>query len=224
MNSPPARIGPKLRTWLGAMLPGARQRRIQTATYAGEWVDDNRSALASEGPLWVALGDSTAQGVGASTRSHGYVLEVLRRLRAQRDGAWRVVNLSVTGARAADVVAHQIPAMTALPTATLVTCAVGVNDLLRTSQAELEDDLRRLAGRLPGGSLLANLPQGLSRRRSGSVNALVEELVESHGLVLVDLERHTAPPWSGKFAADHFHPNDTGYRDWVDAFCAALDL
>jgi acyl-CoA thioesterase I len=213
-----------MRAWLGAMLPGARERRIQSATYAREWLDDNRSALASEGPLWIALGDSTAQGVGASTRSQGYVLEVLRRLRAKRDPMWRVVNLSVTGSRAADVVAHQLPAMKSLPAPALVTCAVGANDLLRRSQAELEDGLRRLAAHLPGGSLLANLPQGLSRRRSEAANALVEKLVESHGLVLVDLSRHTAPPWKGKFAADHFHPNDTGYRDWVDAFCEALDL
>ena len=136
---PRARVGPKVRTWLGALLPGARARRIQSATYAREWVDDNRSALASEGPLWVALGDSTAQGVGASTRSNGYVLAVLRRLRAKRDPAWRVVNLSATGARAADVLDHQIPAMTSLPSPALVTCAVGANDLLRTPQADLEE-------------------------------------------------------------------------------------
>jgi len=221
---PRARVGPKVRTWLGALLPGARARRIQSATYAREWVDDNRAALASEGPLWVALGDSTAQGVGASTRSNGYVLAVLRRLRAKRDPAWRVVNLSATGARAADVLDHQIPAMTSLPSPALVTCAVGANDLLRTPQADLDEVLRRLSARLPRGSLLANLPQGLSRRRSEAVNAIVEELVEAHGLVLVDLWRHTAPPWRGKFAADHFHPNDAGYRDWVDAFCAALDV
>src|SRR5438309_2758759 len=42
---PRARVGPKVRTWLGALLPGARARRIQSATYAREWVDDNRAAL-----------------------------------------------------------------------------------------------------------------------------------------------------------------------------------
>lgn len=206
------------------MLPGARARRIQSAAYATEWLDDNRSVPAADGPLWIVLGDSTAQGVGASTRAHGYVLEVLRRLRSERDPAWRVVNLSATGDRVADVLARQLPAMTDLPAPALVTCAVGANDLLRTRQAVLEDHLRDLAARLPGGSLLANLPQGLSPRRSEATNALIRELVEQHGLVLVDLWQHTGPPWRGKFAADHFHPNDTGYRDWVAAFCAALDL
>jgi lysophospholipase L1-like esterase len=223
VNRRPARVGPTMRAWLGAMLPGARERRIQAAAYAGEWLDDNRAALASDGPLWIALGDSTAQGIGASARSHGYVLEVLRSLRTERDPAWRVVNLSATGDRVADVLARQIPAMTKLPAPALVTCAVGANDVLRTPQATLEDGLRRLAARLPGGSLLANLPQGLSRRRSETTNGLVRELVEGHGLVLVDLWRHTGPPWTGKFAADHFHPNDTGYRDWVVAFREALE-
>jgi acyl-CoA thioesterase-1 len=220
----PRGVGSKVRSWLGAMLPGARERRIQSAAYAREWLDDNRSALGSDGPLWIALGDSTAQGVGASTRAHGYVLEILRRLRVERDPAWRVVNLSATGDRAADVLARQIPAMTDLPAPALVTCVVGANDLLRTSQAALEDGLRRLATCLPAGALLANLPQGLSRRRSEATNALIQELVDRHGLVLVDLWRHTAPPWRGKFAADHFHPNDTGYRDWIVALCEALDL
>ena len=37
----------------------------------------NEPALAADGPLWVVLGDSTAQGLGASSPLHGYVGQVL---------------------------------------------------------------------------------------------------------------------------------------------------
>jgi hypothetical protein len=37
------------------------------------WEESNERARSAEGPLWVALGDSTAQGIGASTPDRGYV-------------------------------------------------------------------------------------------------------------------------------------------------------
>src|SRR4051794_31508287 len=84
------------RLWrgLGSYLPGARERRAQTTTYLAEWSDDNAAAQRATGPLWVVLGDSTAQGIGTSRRDHSYVSVVARALRERRDSSWRVVNLS----------------------------------------------------------------------------------------------------------------------------------
>ena len=51
---------------------------------------------AGGGRLWLVLGDSAAQAVGAGSRATGYVGLVLERLRA--DGTpWRVVNLPRSG-------------------------------------------------------------------------------------------------------------------------------
>jgi len=36
--------------------------------------------------------------------------------------------------------------------------------------------------------------------------------------------RLTGPPWQGKYAADDFHPNDTGYGEWCAAFAEAIGL
>jgi len=36
--------------------------------------------------------------------------------------------------------------------------------------------------------------------------------------------RRTGPPWQGKYAADDFHPNDTGYGEWCAAFAEAIGL
>ena len=213
----------RLRRWAGGRLPGADERRRQTADYLAAWTADNDSATQGTGPLWVVLGDSTAQAIGTSSREHGYVLTVLRALREQRDPAWRVVNLSRSGARVRAVLKDQLPRLAELD-ADLISCAAGANDLVPTPQRRLERDFRALAAGLPPGSLLANLPQGLVPRRATRINALIAELVAEHDLVLVDLWSHTGPPWQGKFSADHFHPNDAGYSGWAAAFLEALGL
>lgn len=223
MASRAGAVGDRVRRWAGGLLPGADDRRQQTADYLAQWAGDNETATGTNGPLWIALGDSTAQGIGTSDRRQGYVLSVLTALRAQRDPNWRVVNLSRTGARVRAVLADQLPHLErAHPD--LVTCAAGANDLVPTSRPRLERELRELATRLPAGSLLANLPQGLAPRRAIAMNAFIAELAAQHDLVLVDVWSHTGPPWEGKFSADHFHPNDAGYQDWTAAFLEALGL
>jgi lysophospholipase L1-like esterase len=212
-----------VRRWAGGFLPGAAERRQQTDDYAAAWAADNTAGSQATGPLWVALGDSTAQGIGTSTREHSYVLVVLKALREQRDPTWRGVNLSRSGARVRDVIKEQLPRLEQL-NPDLVSCAAGANDLVPTPQRRLERDVRDLATRLPAGTLLANLPQGLAPRRAMRINALIAELVAEHDLVLVDLWSHTGPPWEGKFSHDHFHPNDAGYVGWAEAFLEALGL
>jgi hypothetical protein len=41
--------------------------------YAAAWQAHNDAASAADGPLWVVLGDSAAQGVGASAYDRGWV-------------------------------------------------------------------------------------------------------------------------------------------------------
>ncbi len=55
------------------------------------------------------------------------------------------------------------------------------------------------------------------------VNALVRTEAPAAGLRVADVWKHTGPPWRGKYAADMFHPNDVGYRDWARAILEALD-
>jgi acyl-CoA thioesterase I len=79
----------------------------------------------------VVLGDSTAQGLGAPNPDGGYVGQILASLREQTGQPWRVLNLSVSGSLARDVVGAQLPRIPA--DAALVTCGVGVKDILYTS-------------------------------------------------------------------------------------------
>lgn len=218
MTLVPGGVG-SVKTWLGTLLPGARARRRQVVAYAHAWQLANEEP-ATEGPLWVVLGDSTAQGVGASAIDRGYV-GLVRTWLAQRDGvAWRVANLSRSGALAGDVVTQQLPALVSLQP-DLVSCAVGGNDLLRRTH-DLPARMAEIAAALPAGSLLANLPRGLREAEARRHNEVIAGLADRHSLRLVDLWATTGPPWRGKYAADWFHPNDLGYQSWSAAFVAAL--
>jgi lysophospholipase L1-like esterase len=197
----------------------------QVARYAAQWEAANGVAIGGAGPLWVVLGDSTAQGIGAPAWDEGYVGQLLRALNDGSERPWRVVNLSRSGARAADVLERQLPVLEGLPTRPdLVTCAIGANDIVgRTPQPRLESQLRQIMARLPEGAVIATLPQGLSRARTEAANRVVRDEAPP-GLVVADVWARTGAPWRGKFAADGFHPGALGYADWAAAFASALAL
>lgn len=207
-------------------LPGLRRVHAQVAVYARLWEESNVVALAATGPLWVALGDSTAQGIGASSPDLGYVGQLDRAMEAHWGQAWRVVNLSRSGARAIHVLDSQLPRLEALgQRPDLVTCAVGANDVVnRTPREKVEEQLRRIIERLPEGAVVATIPQGLRQEPSLRLNRLIRSQAEARGLVVADVYDHTGPPWDGKLAEDRFHPGALGYAHWAAAFAEALGL
>ncbi|MEA2974054.1 MAG: hypothetical protein QOG82_2512 [Actinomycetota bacterium] len=219
--SPPKVVGLLVR---GA-IPGLRRVHAQVAVYAKAWDEANALALAATGPLWVVLGDSTAQGIGAPSPDEGYVGQVHRMLEATTGQAWRVLNLSKSGERAAGLLATQVPRLEALVVPDLVTCAIGSNDIIRrTPLPQLERDLREILGRLPPGSVVATMPAGLWRERVVAIDAIIRSSAAAGGLRVADVGARTGPPWDGKYAEDRFHPGALGYADWAAAFAEALDL
>lgn len=210
---------------VGQVVRGIARSRAQVGPFATAWEENNRSVVALEGHLWVVLGDSAAQGIGAATHAQGYVGQ-LRRLLEERSGhPWQVLNLSRSGARAADVLETQLPRLAALTAGPdLVTCVIGANDLLRTPASTLLNTFRSIMRELPPGAVLATLPQGLGARRAAPVNALIRTEAPGHGLVVADLHAHTGPPYQGRMAADQFHPNEIGYTGWTRALAEAIRL
>jgi hypothetical protein len=71
----------------GRWADGVTAMREDCAVFARHWQAHNDRVLTGDGPLWVVLGDSTAQGLGAPGPDHGYVGQVLTglRQRALRD-------------------------------------------------------------------------------------------------------------------------------------------
>lgn len=222
-SRPESLLGRIVRT----VVPGVRRVHAQVRPYAKAWDEANQIALATAGPLWAVLGDSTAQGIGAPSYEQGYVGQLRALLDAQRgeEGRWRVLNFSRSGARAADVLGAQLPRLEGLEVpVSLVTCAIGANDLIPTPTAVLVAQLREIIARLPQGAVIATLPQGLRPPRAEVANAMIWEAAPAAGLRVADVWSRTGPPWRGKFAADGFHPGALGYADWAAAFAQALGL
>jgi lysophospholipase L1-like esterase len=181
---------------------------------------------------YVALGDSTAVGVGAS-RGGGYPERLASRLR-QEGLSVGLTNLGVSGARVKDLIASSVKRAVATQP-TLVSLAVGTNDLWRgTSVEDFQEDLDRIARRLKqtGAPLvvvnLADMalapvaklvPSALYEGRIEPFNAAIAQVAGAHGMHLVDLysaSRELVPQRHDFFSFDGFHPSDAGYEEWAD--------
>lgn len=205
------------------LLPGVRQIHAQVASYAKAWDAANAAALKDVGPLWVVLGDSTAQGIGAPSYDQGYVGQLKAALDEHSSTPWRVLNFSKSGARARDVLETQLPRLDAVePPPELVTCAIGANDMFPTPLDDVIASLREIMRRLPKGAVIATVPQGLRPQHAVVVNEIIRNEAPAAGLVVADVWAHTGPPWEGKLASDRFHPGLVGYSSWAKAFAEAL--
>ncbi|MBA2254674.1 MAG: SGNH/GDSL hydrolase family protein, partial [Chloroflexi bacterium] len=97
--------------------------------------------------VYVALGDSTVAGVGASRPELNYVGRLHARLRDLYPRA-RLANLGIPGATAADVVREELPRALALGPR-LVTLSVGPNDITQERDVgQYEGDLDTIFGAL----------------------------------------------------------------------------
>jgi lysophospholipase L1-like esterase len=198
------------------VLPGVARVEDQIAPYAAAWHERNIAALGATGPLWVVLGDSISQGIGASSVDRGWVPQA-RSLLHQAGIDYRVLNLSVSGARVADLIDHQVPAMNALAAAPdLVTVFTGSNDVIRkANRRALPQRFSELLALLPRGTMIATVPA--PRGVLAEINALLDQAAPGLGLTGVMV---AIPP--GARAEDHFHPGDAGHAAIARAFAAAV--
>ncbi|MGK3207921.1 SGNH/GDSL hydrolase family protein [Amycolatopsis sp. MEPSY49] len=198
------------------VLPGIGRVRAQKEPFARAWEEAGRAALASGRPLWVALGDSMTQGIGADTVAGGWVPQLNARLGAP----FAVLNLSASGARVADVLEDQLPRLPAQ--AALVTVLVGANDMLTRSRRHgVADRFARLLAELPPGrSVVATLPRRTAAARE--VNALIDTAAAQGRVRVADLRGPALGPIRGTLADDWFHPNEVGYARIAGLFEAPV--
>ncbi|MFV0429932.1 MAG: SGNH/GDSL hydrolase family protein [Arachnia sp.] len=216
---------------LGARyLAGRRTVNRHVAEYAAHWGD--RPSDYPENVLhYVALGDSAAQGVGASHVFAGYVGLVADRLTAATGRPVALTNLSVSGATSGDVVEHQLPVLAELPfTPDILTLDIGGNDLVYfKSPAYFEESLTHVLAALPAGSFVGDVPWGVVpglSSRSDRLARLARGLIATFDHRLVGLHELTRDLGAVQFlrnsADDWFHPNDQGYLVWADAYWGAI--
>ena len=185
----------------------------------------------------VWLGDSTAAGVGASGTPATLPSQVADGLGGP-DTSVSVV--AVSGARAADVLADQVPKVAGLRP-DLVLISVGANDTIHltgrgTFRRTYEDLVRALPAGVPAVLLgvpdMGAIPRFLQPLRAVSgwrgrrIDAEVRKVADSTGAIYVDIAGPTGPPfrrWPSRyFSADDFHPSDAGYGLWADAVVQVL--
>jgi lysophospholipase L1-like esterase len=180
---------------------------------------------------FVAMGDSFSSGTEPGVPSF------TDRVAARLTG-WHYANLAEEGARSGDVAERQLPrALERRPE--LVTLVCGANDVVRTTRpqidtfaANFEHILRRLgtAARVVTstypevGELLPMRARTRERMDAGleAVNSVVRCLSRRYGAVCLELAGHDGTRDPENFAADGFHPSDTGHRRAGQALAAAL--
>ena len=238
-----------IRSWFNRLVAGAFGLAVAGAAVVAAEIQVARSGdrlpeLTFEldrpgagGPSVVWLGDSTIVGEGASSAA-GAVPTMVQDGLGRPDAALTV--LAVSGARAVDVLVHQVPRVVAARP-DLVLIAVGANDTIHfTGRGEFRRAYEAMVRGLPAGVpvVLLGVPdmgsvarfaqplRAMAGRRGRHLDVEVRRVAAATGAVYVDIAGQTGPAFRRDprryFSADGFHPSDAGYRLWADAVLKVL--
>ena len=184
--------------------------------------------------VYVALGDSTVYGLGATSPNSHYVARLFASLQWEYPAA-RLTNLGTPMAAAADVLANQV-VDAILQQPHLVTLSVGPNDLCQgrapddfarrveiiLERLDRETDALVLLNALPD---LARAPRFREPERSMMAalirhyNHALQHVADGFGIDLVDVDISDRPEHEQRsfFSDDGYHPSDAGYAAWAAA-------
>lgn len=191
---------------------------------AGYW----RARRAQPGAFhYLALGDSTAQGIGASVPARSYVGQLAERIEAELGEPIRVTNLAVSGATTGLCARDQLPrAREPLSTdPDLVTLEIGANDIAAWDPVAFHRNLSRILDALPAHTVVGEVPcfhLPWNDRKVHEANRILHRVAQARGFAVAPLydatRRRSIRGILTEFAADAFHPNDRGYEVWADVF------
>jgi lysophospholipase L1-like esterase len=200
--------------------PAVRRIEGQREPHADFWDRWNAEAFQEDGPLWIALGDSTSQGIGAADPRDGWIPQVLDRLQDTTSDPWRVINLGITGAQFGDIVEHELPRLAELRSTghepVLVTHLAGANNLMApASWPRTIRDVNTILQALPDHSVVARV--GVSSPFNSLMARRINRAIHSHAK---RRPLHLFWPWDWPakdgLGEDKFHPGPTGYRYMTD--------
>lgn len=206
----------------------------QLGRYSAYWQKNNQKPAVAGELLYVALGDSTAQGIGATSPARGYVGLIEKDLKSRTDKPVRTVNLSKSGAKAIDVLNTQLPKLNQLDINddTIITIQIGANNMINFNKAEFENQMDEIMSKLPKQTLITDIPYfGESRYKNrqpnvDQANKIMYKLADKHNFKLVKLhERMKQNGGIKTFAPDWFHPSNIAYKqNWAYVFINRIEL
>lgn len=193
----------------------------QREPHAQFWDEWNAKAAAKTGPLWIVLGDSSSQGVGAPNPMDGWVPKMLELLRTTTGDPWRVINLSITGAQYSDIAHWQLDRVRTLRSAGqephVMSLIAGANNLMApNSWPQSFGHLDNILASLPvGQSVVGKVGSSspLNSMMARRFNAKIEAAAAKK-----DFKLFWPWAWPSRdgLAADKWHPGPKGYDYMVD--------
>lgn len=193
--------------------------------YRSYWQKEAAKTPPAGALTYIAMGDSTAQGIGASSPRRGYVGLVAASLARESGKPVHVINISVSGAKVADAIKTQLSQLATLPKASYVTIEIGANDMSVYDETKFRQEFSDLLGQLPADTYVSNVPsfrggrQGSLDKNAQAANRVIAELtLNQPNLRFVDLYAATSQQNLTHFGADLFHPSNKGYKNWERAF------
>jgi lysophospholipase L1-like esterase len=188
--------------------------------------------------LYIALGDSTAAGVGVSRVEETYPYLVAQALASERDRCVHVINAAKSGARIADVEAYQLPALIGRKP-DVVTMSIGANDAThRTNIIQFQSYYEVVLKRFNGLEfLVATTPDmayapaiqpiygNIAGAKARDQNSWLKSRIAAHRFKLIDIYTEGKLDFNkdpGLYASDRFHPSAKGYAIWAKLFVKQL--
>lgn len=182
--------------------------------------------------VYVALGDSTIEGMGATIPERNFASLIHASLKQSIKNT-QYHNLGKAGARVEDVIKKQLEKTIQL-NPDLIVLSIGANDLtqrtnLKKFEAEYKELLHKLAktnallvvNNIPDITLAPAIPRVtipyflVQQRR---FNNIIKNISKEFGSVLVDLNTQSKlfKGYKELVSSDGFHPSDAGYALWAN--------
>jgi lysophospholipase L1-like esterase len=201
-------------------------------SYANYWKKLASQPAPSNAITVTILGDSLAQAIGASKPQQGFVAHVAEHISQTTGRPVRIVNLSKSGAKVADVRHSQLPQVVAAHP-DVVLLEIGANDAINHTPAhDFENDFSAILHALPADhTAVATITRIDSPRVKAKPhveadwNKFITTQVQQNHMQLADAYSQFLPIQHNvrAYSGDFFHPSNYGYQAWTKAFTPAVD-
>ncbi len=183
---------------------------------------------------YIASGDSTSVGVGASSYKQTYAFRLAEALSLTKTVNY--INIGVSGAKTSDFIKDQLPVLIE-EKPDIITISIGANDLTHlVSSKTIINNYQYLTQNLQtktsatiyitnipnfsGAKLLPFWYRKILEYKARNINEQLSKL-ENDRIKIVNIHDFGWSSYkniSETYAQDNFHPNDRGYDNWANAF------